>query len=146
MRLLHLAAAAVVAACTVVLNTAAIHDTVHNNHQHRHDSLYHHSSYQLKDSHAAPAVWRHDAAVPLDKDTHHVTLQIAVKRQQVDQLHALVMDVSSPTSSRYGQYLQKHEVDALVAPAAESLQHVTAWLQAHKVDLAHVTQSSNGDM
>ncbi|KAL1949193.1 hypothetical protein VTO73DRAFT_10999 [Trametes versicolor] len=55
-----------------------------------------------------------------------------------------LLDVSDPTSSKYGQHLSKDEVDSLTAPSAEAVQTVTNWLTKNNITAS--TYSSSGDL
>lgn len=105
MRFFQLTVAALLATLAVASTSDAA--AALNQQQHHAASLYHHSAYKLKEFKAAPQHWRHDASVQYNKAEHHVDLQIAVKRQNLEQLHATIMQVSDPKSKSYGQYLQK---------------------------------------
>ncbi|KAI0366841.1 subtilisin-like protein [Pilatotrama ljubarskyi] len=59
-------------------------------------------------------------------------------------LHQAIVDVSDPSSSRYGQHLSKGDVNQFVAPKPESLQAVTKWLKANNISAE--LYSSAGDM
>ncbi|KAI0822997.1 subtilisin-like protein [Trametes gibbosa] len=55
-----------------------------------------------------------------------------------------LLDVSDPSSSKYGQHLSKDEVDQLTAPQPEAVQTVTKWLKNNNITAQ--TYSSSGDM
>jgi tripeptidyl-peptidase-1 len=78
-----------------------------------------------------------------DKRSQKLEIIVAVRQQNLDQLERELMAVSDPRSSRYGKHLSKQEVDALVAPAAESVAAVTAWLKSHGIHANRKT--ANGD-
>lgn len=44
------------------------------------------------------------------------------------------MDVSSPSSPRYGQHLKRHELKDLIKPRAESSDAVMSWLEASGIE------------
>ncbi|KAM0334167.1 hypothetical protein ACHAQA_001187 [Verticillium albo-atrum] len=57
-----------------------------------------------------------------------ITLQIALKHQNIDQLESQLRAVSDPSSPDYGHYLSKDEVNELFSPSNESATAVEAWL------------------
>ncbi|KAI0693673.1 family S53 protease [Cerioporus squamosus] len=84
--------------------------------------------------------------VPLHPSSSNssVTLTLALPPTNIDGLHAALYDVSDPASPKYGRHLSKAEVEAFVAPKAESVKAVTDWLATHNVKPQVV--SSSGDM
>eukprot|EP00051_Salpingoeca_urceolata_P021428 m.336287 g.336287 ORF g.336287 m.336287 type:complete len:645 (-) comp19795_c1_seq2:3835-5769(-) len=78
-----------------------------------------------------PEGWTAVGPAPL---TDKVTLDLAVKLTNLDALDKLFWEVSSPSSSKYGQHLSLAEVDALVHPSREAVNAVEAWLQQYSVD------------
>ncbi|RDX41880.1 family S53 protease [Lentinus brumalis] len=73
-----------------------------------------------------------------------ISLTFGLPPTNIEGLHAALYDVSDPTSSNYGKYLTKAEVEAFVAPKAESVQAVTDWLSKHNIKSKVVSPS--GDM
>jgi tripeptidyl-peptidase-1 len=60
-------------------------------------------------------------------------LKIGLPQPNFDVLEKHLYEVSDPSHSRYGQYLSKAEVEALVAPHPESLDLVNDWLASHGI-------------
>lgn len=58
-----------------------------------------------------------------------IQLQIALKHQNIHKLESKLRSVSDPSSSHYGQYLSKDEVNALFAPSNHSRTAVESWLK-----------------
>eukprot|EP00007_Cunea_sp_BSH-02190019_P008949 CAMPEP_0174239518 /NCGR_PEP_ID=MMETSP0417-20130205/14990_1 /TAXON_ID=242541 /ORGANISM="Mayorella sp, Strain BSH-02190019" /LENGTH=707 /DNA_ID=CAMNT_0015318467 /DNA_START=134 /DNA_END=2257 /DNA_ORIENTATION=- len=57
-----------------------------------------------------------------------VPLTIFLRQRNLDELTALVHDVSHPRSPNYGRYLSQDELTDLISPSAESLDVVSAFL------------------
>ena len=53
--------------------------------------------------------------------TTELELIFAVKQTNIEKLHDTLMEVSTPTSPKYGQHLTNDQVHALVAPAPADL-------------------------
>lgn len=64
-----------------------------------------------------------------------IEITIAVKQQNVETLEQVLLEVSDPSNSRYGQHLTLHEVNSLLAPKREHLEAVTSWLSSLGVDV-----------
>ncbi len=64
-------------------------------------------------------------------------LQIALAQQNLDQLDAKIMAVSTPGSASYGQYMEGDAVAAMLAPSADASPAVLAWLQGAGVTNAY---------
>ncbi|TFK83532.1 subtilisin-like protein [Polyporus arcularius HHB13444] len=73
-----------------------------------------------------------------------VTLTLALPPTNIEGLHSALYDVSDPASPKYGKHLTKAEVEAFVAPKAESVKAVTDWLATH--NLKPQVMSSSGDI
>ncbi|KAF2030683.1 subtilisin-like protein [Setomelanomma holmii] len=58
-------------------------------------------------------------------------------------LERTLMDVSSPSSSRYGQHLTRSELKDLIKPRAESSDAVLSWLEASGIESRDIT--NNGE-
>ncbi|TFK33637.1 subtilisin-like protein [Crucibulum laeve] len=89
-----------------------------------------------------PQGWKFHGPAPLDDE---ITLRIGLKQHGVDELVGTLYEISDPENIRYGEYLTKEEVDALVQPHPTSIAVVDDWLQAHDVDLSDVSRSSAKD-
>ncbi|KAJ6544649.1 family S53 protease [Mycena vulgaris] len=72
-----------------------------------------------------------------------VNLRIALPSKDIAGLEKALLDVSTPSSSNYGNHLTKAEVNAFVAPSDEAVTAVQAWLSSH--GLVANTSSSAGD-
>ncbi|CAD6592610.1 MAG: hypothetical protein ASARMPREDX12_006921 [Alectoria sarmentosa] len=64
-------------------------------------------------------------------------LQIALAQQNLDQLDAKILAVSTPGSASYGQYMDGDAVAAMLAPSADASPAVMAWLKGAGVTNAY---------
>ncbi|KAJ6487201.1 family S53 protease [Mycena vitilis] len=76
-------------------------------------------------------------------DSTSINLRIALASSDIAGLEKTLLDVSTPSSSNYGNHLTKAEVNAFLAPTAEAVSAVQAWLASH--DIVANTSSSAGD-
>ncbi|ESK88090.1 tripeptidyl peptidase a [Moniliophthora roreri MCA 2997] len=58
-----------------------------------------------------------------------IDLKLGLKSARIDELATHLMQTSDPAHPRYGQHLSKEEVEALVAPHADSTAAVEEWLE-----------------
>lgn len=72
-----------------------------------------------------------------------ISLTIAVRQSNLDALEELVLRVSDPESPAYGKHLTLEQVNALVAPRAESTEKVRDFLGARNVTSCE--SSASGD-
>ncbi|KAG9802256.1 subtilisin-like protein, partial [Aureobasidium melanogenum] len=59
-----------------------------------------------------------------------ITLKLAVKQQNIDQLEGLLKSVSDPSSPNYGKYYTADQVNALFGPSTGSVDAVTSWAKS----------------
>ncbi|KAJ7621942.1 family S53 protease [Mycena polygramma] len=76
-------------------------------------------------------------------DSTSINLRIALASSDIAGLEKTLLDVSTPSSSNYGNHLTKAEVNAFLAPTADAVSAVQAWLASH--DIVANTSSSAGD-
>ncbi|KAK7050590.1 family S53 protease [Favolaschia claudopus] len=76
-------------------------------------------------------------------DATTLNLRIALASSNFAGLEKALYDVSTPSSSSYGNHLSKDEVNAFLAPTAEATAAVQAWLDSH--GLSATKSSSAGD-
>ncbi|KAJ6577615.1 Pro-kumamolisin, activation domain-containing protein [Mycena capillaripes] len=76
-------------------------------------------------------------------DSAPVNLRISLPSSDIAGLEKTLLDVSTPFSSNYGNHLTKAKVNACLAPPAEAVAAVEAWLAFH--DLVATPSSSAGD-
>lgn len=74
--------------------------------------------------HSVPAGWSVSGSPDASQS---ITLKLAVKQQNIDQLESLLRSVSDPTSSTYGKYYSSDQVNALFGPSTSALDAVTSW-------------------
>ncbi|KAM5543738.1 hypothetical protein V8D89_002355 [Ganoderma adspersum] len=70
-------------------------------------------------------------------------LRIALSQSNPDSIVAALLNVSDPSSDKYGQHLSKSEVEALVAPSSQSVSAVKAWLQGHGLTATSVSPAGD---
>ena len=81
---------------------------------------------------ALPPGWASDSAsqfseaMPVRDEVFKVTL--AVREQNMDRIHDMALNVSTPDSSTYGQYLTQAQIDEITAPTAADVTAVRSWL------------------
>ncbi|KAI0272273.1 subtilisin-like protein [Gloeopeniophorella convolvens] len=97
---------------------------------------------QLKHAWAdTPDGWELLGAPPPDAT---IDLRIALAPQHDGALAGALYEVSDPQHEKYGQHLSQADVAALVAPHADTLALVHAWLAAHALPAAAATPSHGG--
>ncbi|TGO87899.1 hypothetical protein BPOR_0196g00010 [Botrytis porri] len=74
---------------------------------------------------AAPSGWT--AASETDS-TAAITLTVGLAMQNMDQLEAKLLAVSTPGNAEYGNHIDIDEANALFAPSADASSAVTSWL------------------
>ncbi|KAF5868300.1 putative tripeptidyl peptidase a protein [Botrytis fragariae] len=74
---------------------------------------------------AAPSGWT--AASETDSSAA-ITLTVGLAMQNLDQLEAKLLAVSTPGNAKYGNHLDIDEANALFAPSADASTAVTSWL------------------
>ncbi|KAI0669376.1 family S53 protease [Trametes maxima] len=70
-------------------------------------------------------------------------LRLALVQPNFAELEQKLYDVSTPSSANYGQHLSKEEVEKFIAPNADSVAAVNAWLKEN--DITAQTISPAGD-
>ncbi|KAJ5565531.1 hypothetical protein N7535_007169 [Penicillium sp. DV-2018c] len=70
-------------------------------------------------------------------------VRIGLTQSNLDYGHDLLMDLSDPSSSRYGQHLSTEQVHDLFAPSEKSVSDVRAWLESAGIAAERITQSVN---
>ncbi|KAJ7041617.1 family S53 protease [Mycena alexandri] len=72
-----------------------------------------------------------------------LNLRLALVQKNISGLQDTVYGVSTPGSSRYGQYLSKEEVEAYVAPTDDSVSQVNAWLASNNLTSSPMTSAGD---
>ena len=75
---------------------------------------------------AVPTGWT-QVGTPAENDT--LVLQVALAQQNLEELDARIMAVSTPGSASYGQHMDRDAVAALLAPSANASPAVLTWLE-----------------
>ncbi|GIJ91954.1 tripeptidyl-peptidase sed1 [Aspergillus pseudoviridinutans] len=78
----------------------------------------------------------------LDKATT-LPMRIGLTQSNLDRGHDLLMQVSDPRSSRYGQHFTVEEVHDLFAPSQETVDHVRTWLESEGISADRISQAAN---
>ncbi|KAL4746419.1 hypothetical protein BDW72DRAFT_207340 [Aspergillus terricola var. indicus] len=89
---------------------------------------------------ALPDYWIED--VRLDGQTV-LPVRIGMTQSNLDHGHDLLMQISDPSSPKYGKHLSAKEVHDLFAPAEESVEQVRAWLKSEGISGTRISQSVN---
>lgn len=100
------------------------------------------SPIKLKETIIPPRGWSKDGTPPAD---HKIALRIGLPQANFNVLKTHLYEVSDPYHPRYGAYLSKEEVDALVAPHQASIDAVNDWLGSHGIQNSDVNRSPAGD-
>ncbi|KAJ7931745.1 family S53 protease [Mycena leptocephala] len=72
-----------------------------------------------------------------------IKLRIALASKDISGLESALLDVSTPSSPKYGNHLTKDEVNAYLAPSDEALAAVQNWLSSNNVTA--VSSGAAGD-
>ncbi|KAM5532580.1 hypothetical protein V8D89_013786 [Ganoderma adspersum] len=72
-----------------------------------------------------------------------LNLRIALVSSDMAGLEKALMDVSTPSSSLYGQHLTKEEVAQFVAPTQDTVEAVTAWLKENDIEAAQASPAGD---
>lgn len=100
------------------------------------------SAYKVKEEISSPPGWVKHSKPPPD---HLISLRIGLLQPNFPVLEKHLYEVSDPDHERYGQHLSKEEVEALVAPHAESLDSVNGWLAGFDLQEADLTRTPAKD-
>ena len=83
---------------------------------------------------ALPHGWTHVGDPAIDST---IGLQIGLQQKNLDKLHSLIYEVSTPGHQSYGNHMEKEDVDALLAPGADTEKAVISWLKQAGVTTMH---------
>lgn len=83
---------------------------------------------------ALPSGWS-EVAAPAESDT--MVLSIGLAQQNIDQLQAKLLAVSTPGNAGYGQHLDADDVNAMFAPTADANNAVQSWLTGAGISKVH---------
>ncbi|KZT58500.1 subtilisin-like protein [Calocera cornea HHB12733] len=96
----------------------------------------------LKERVLPPRTWHPLSRAP---PAHTLRLRLALAQPRMQDLHSQLLERSDPAHPHYGRWMSKAEVEALAAPAPESVDAVEEWLAAAGVDLRGAERSPAGD-
>ena len=83
---------------------------------------------------AVPHGWTRVGA-PSDDST--IVLQIGLQQENLEKLHSLIYEVSTPGHPSYGNHMEKADVDNMLKPSSETESEVLAWLKKGGVSTVH---------
>ncbi|KAJ2985446.1 hypothetical protein NUW54_g10149 [Trametes sanguinea] len=87
-----------------------------------------------------PEGFIHSGSAPQDTV---LNLQLALVQSDPAGLEKALMDVSTPSSALYGQHLSKEEVEKFVAPSADSVAAVQAWLADNDIEAKTISPAKD---
>lgn len=87
-----------------------------------------------------PQGWHQGAAPPASK---RLRFRIAVKLQNAFEFEELVVQISTPGHSKYGQHMKRDELKAMLRPSSDATSAIVGWLEAEGVPSADI--EDNGD-
>ncbi|KAI9925294.1 hypothetical protein ASPWEDRAFT_121564 [Aspergillus wentii DTO 134E9] len=70
-------------------------------------------------------------------------MRIGLTQSNLDRGHDLLMEVSDPSSSRYGKHYTAQEVHDLFAPSQDAVDSVRSWLEESGIAAHRISQSFN---
>ncbi|KAL4948193.1 peptidase S8/S53 domain-containing protein [Aspergillus filifer] len=70
-------------------------------------------------------------------------VRIGLAQPNLAKGHDLLMDISNPTSPRYGKHLLANDVHDLFAPSRENVDYVRQWLESEGISGHRISQSVN---
>ncbi|KAF4335790.1 tripeptidyl-peptidase I precursor [Fusarium beomiforme] len=71
-------------------------------------------------------------------DSDVVRAAVAFHQPKLAEAEALLMDISDPTSSKFGQYLDRKDIQAFFEPSENSQNRVLRWLEDAGIDMSSV--------
>ncbi|KAK7055776.1 serine protease S53 [Favolaschia claudopus] len=87
-----------------------------------------------------PAGFARLGAAPADQ---YLRLRFALVENNIAGLHDTVHEISTPGSSRYGQYLSKEQIHKFVAPTEDTVSRVNSWLTSNGLVASSTVSSGN---
>ncbi|KAJ5994597.1 hypothetical protein N7451_010321 [Penicillium sp. IBT 35674x] len=99
---------------------------------------YGHAVHERRDF--IPTSWTEEKR--LDASTL-LPVRIGLTQSNLDYGHELLMEMSNPSSSRYGKHMSASEVHDLFAPSHESVDVVRSWLESFGIAKNRISQSVN---
>jgi len=65
---------------------------------------------------------------------HKIEFTVALKQQQLDKLESKFWQIADPTHAEWRNFMTVEEINTLIAPKAEHMQHVQDWLSSNLPD------------
>jgi len=79
-------------------------------------------------------------------DDTSITLTLAIKQENVDELHDELLKVSDPRSESYGKHWTFEKVHEFLQPSKESKNRIISWLKSNGIEESSVKElTPNGD-
>jgi tripeptidyl-peptidase-1 len=90
------------------------------------------------------------ATAPMDFILHGLVhpdtlldLRFALRQNNMAGLEKVLLDISSPESTRYGHHLSQQEVEAFVEPSADTVSKVNNWLSSEGLTATNVSHAGD---
>ncbi|KAJ5670945.1 hypothetical protein N7507_000072 [Penicillium longicatenatum] len=99
---------------------------------------YGHAVHERRDF--LPTSWTEEKR--LDASTL-LPVRVGLTQSNLAYGHELLMEMSNPSSSRYGKHMSESEVHDLFAPSDESVDTVRSWLESFGISKDRISQSVN---
>ncbi|KAF9985972.1 hypothetical protein BGZ75_002347 [Mortierella antarctica] len=90
-----------------------------------------------------PRKWEYQKPAP---SSAIISLRIGLKLQNVARFQQMVIDLSTPGHSTFGQHMTKDEINAIINPAKESAPLVLEWLKSSGIHAVHDGQWVKADV
>jgi tripeptidyl-peptidase-1 len=90
-----------------------------------------------------PAGWTQSDVLELSAKPLSITLALTENPKGVAQLKKIALEVSDPSSAKYGQHLSPEQIQKLVAPSTEAVQRVSDWLNQAMIPAESFTLSGS---
>ena len=81
-----------------------------------------------------PRGWKDVSAT---SDSQSITLTIALRQQNLHTFYTQLQEISDPSHTTYGKWMEKNDVDTLLRPSSATNQAVSAWLLQNGVQNIH---------
>ncbi|KAH6916261.1 peptidase S8/S53 domain-containing protein [Coprinopsis sp. MPI-PUGE-AT-0042] len=89
--------------------------------------------------HSWPTVPQGWERVSKPPPSHVIHLRIGLKQHRMDELISRLLEVSDPSHTRYGQHLEKEDVEEYLIPEPTTLSLVQSWLSSHTASPVEAT-------
>ncbi|KAI5287896.1 hypothetical protein KEM54_005635 [Ascosphaera aggregata] len=75
--------------------------------------------------------------------TTGMLVRVGLVQSNMDKLHDLLLEVSDPTSKKYGNYYTQQQINDIFAPSNETVKAVADFLEANGISKSRIYQSQN---